>query len=111
INDNKLSDNDGFFNVVVTEFATGTKCAVPPPQPTPFILYGSSSSSQSAPAPKPQLPCAGKTPDGRMQGFQFQAVCAGTLQRVFPAEACTRADALAQAQAFARADGCILTGN
>jgi hypothetical protein len=46
-----------------------------------------------------------------MQGFQFPAVCAGTIQRVFPAEACTRADALAQAQAFAKADGCILTTN
>jgi hypothetical protein len=111
INDTKLSDNSGFFNIIITEFVTGTKCGVPPPPPTAGVMYGSSSSSHSAPAPQPALPCAGKTSDGRMQGFQFPAVCAGTISRVFPIEACTRADALPQAQAFARADGCILTSN
>ena len=110
INDNKLSDNSGFFNVIVTEYATSTHCGVPPPPPTASIAYARSSPSQSTPAPQPLLPCAGKTADGRMQGFQFPAVCAGSIQRVFPAEACTRADALAQAQAFAKADGCILRG-
>ena len=111
INDTKLGDNSGFFNVIITEYVTGTKCGVPPPPPTAGIGYARSSPSQSAPPPPPPLPCAGKTSNGRMQGFQFPAVCAGTISRVFPIEACTRADALTQAQAFAKADGCILTSN
>ncbi len=114
INDNKLSDNTGFFNVIVTELAPSTKCAVPPPPPPTYIAYGSSSGSSTKTKPTPPaLPCAGKTPDGRMQSFQFPLYCGSNFSRNIPIEACTRAEALPQAQAFARSSGpnCYLTSN
>lgn len=55
-------------------------------------------------------PCAGKTPDGQRQSFQFPLYCGGSFSRNIPVEACTRAEALAEAQTFAKSSppNCVL---
>jgi hypothetical protein len=112
INDNKLSDNSGLFNVVLTQTVLGTKCAVPPLPASVGIGFSSSSSSTShAPMHTTAGPCAGTTSDGRMLSFQFPVTCPTPLPKTIPVEACTRAAAITQAQALARADGCALTTN
>ena len=114
INDNNLSDNSGLFIVTLTEYAPAPSCCnVVPPGGGAVILYSSpaSSSSSTKSSNTSHPPCAGKSPNGQYQSFQFQMVCAGNIQRQIPVEACTRADAVQQAQAFAREDMCILTGN
>ena len=110
INDNRLNDNTGLFNVLLTEYVTGARCGVPP-QPPP-LSGGSFRSGTSGGTPHVSSgPCGSQTPNGQMQSFQFPAVCPGPSTRVFPAQACTRAEALTQAQAFARSDSCSLTSN
>ncbi len=113
INDNKLSDNSGAFLVTVTEFALGTKCCPKLPPPPMGGGFGSSTSGGSQPSPQPHLPCAGKTPDGRYQSFQFPMYCGSSFSRNIPVEACTRADAYTQAQALVKSEGinCYLTSN
>ena len=104
INDNKLSDNTGAFLATITEVAIGTKCcSAATSQPNPMI-FGRSSSSTAAskpPSSAQNLPCAGKTPDGRRQSFQFPLYCSGNFSRNIPVEACTRAEALTEAQLLA----------
>ncbi len=107
INDTKLSDNSGFFNVVITELAPGTKCESPPAS-QPMPMYARSGSSSGGTPAGPKLPCPGITPDGRMLSFQFQMLCPGNVSRNLPEQACTRQDALTQAAAMARSDQCIL---
>jgi hypothetical protein len=113
VNDNKLSDNTGSFNVVVTEYVMGTSCGAPsqPPPAAAYYRSGASSVTSSGTSHAPSGPCPGVTPDGKMQSFQFSMVCPGPYTRVIPAQACTRSDALTQAQTFARADNCSLTTN
>src|SRR5262249_39981453 len=108
INDTKLSDNDGAHVVTITEFKLGpTTCVKPAPVTQNFFGgWYMTSSSKSSPSKSggsaPPLPCAGKTPDGRKQSFQFALYCGGLFSRYIPVEACTRAEAPPQAQAFAR---------
>ncbi len=110
INDNKLGDNTGLFNVVLTEFVMGTRCGVPPQPPPP--MGGSYRPGTSSGTPQVSSgPCGSQTPNGQMQSFQFSAICPGLYTRVFPAQACTRESALTQAQALARSDNCSLTTN
>lgn len=112
INDNKLSDNSGLFNVILTPTVLGTKCALPQSPPNADIGYATSSTSSSHTLPRTTSgPCAGSTPDGRTLSFQFPVRCPTPLSKMVPVQACTRAAAITQAQALARADGCILTTN
>jgi hypothetical protein len=117
INDNKLNDNTGSFTVTIAEIALIDQCVDRPPvQTTPpryfggAVMQGSSGKQPSKPLSGSNLPCAGKTSDGRKQGFQFPLYCSGTLQRYIPVEACTRAEALAEAQALAKTTppNCVL---
>jgi len=117
INDTKLSDNNGAHIVTVSEFKLGpTTCVADNPvTPVPsFVgLYKAGTTTKRPPSggkTQPYQPCAGKTPDGQKQSFQFPLYCSGTFSRHIPVEACTRAEALAEAQTFAgsAALGCVL---
>jgi hypothetical protein len=116
INDTKLSDNDGAHVVTITELRLGpTTCRASTPAPAwPMVGMRVTSPSNSTPpnsgGSAANLPCAGKTPDGRRQAFQFALYCGGLFSRNIPVEACTRAEALPEAQAFARSapSNCVL---
>jgi hypothetical protein len=117
INDTKLSDNNGAHVVTITEFKLGpTSCVTPPPTASQPWFGGGymASSSRTSPAKSggsaPSLPCAGKTPDGRKQSYQFALYCGGLFSRYIPVEACSRSEALPEAQAFARSapPNCVL---
>jgi len=117
INDTKLSDNDGAHVVTITEFRLGpTTCVTPAPAPTTSMWFGratagtTKTSQPKAGGSGASLPCAGKTPDGRRQSFQFALYCGGLFNRYIPVEACTRAEALPEAQSFARSapPNCVL---
>jgi hypothetical protein len=104
INDNNLGNNTGSFAVTVTEVAVGTKCCVSAAPVSGFYGLFKASPSQRAPRPTStsNQPCAGRTPDGQKQSFQFPLYCSSTFNRYIPVEACTRAEALAEAQAHAK---------
>jgi len=109
INDTKLDDNDGFFNVVVVEQGPITKCeTVAPPQPGP--LYGSvgTSTTTSHSQPTNHPPCAGITPNGMMQDFNFSMVCPGQIIMRFSESSCTASAARGMAAAQAKSDNCLL---
>jgi hypothetical protein len=113
INDTKLSDNSGAFAVTLTEFAVGTTCCTPQPPATgsrPSFL-GSSSAVKAPASGGAKLPCAGKTPNGLRQSFQFQYHCEGGFRGTIPVEACGYAEARSEAQALATGKGvnCALT--
>lgn len=112
INDTKLSDNSGSHTVTIIEYRLGpTSCVAPTPGPAPMFLgkTGTKRPPSSGGGAK-FLPCAGKTPDGQRQSFQFPLYCSGTFSRHIPVEACTRSEALAEAQTFARSapPNCVL---
>ena len=110
INDNKLDDNSGGFVVTITELALTERCeaAAPARTATPYLFKpGQPAGSRVSGT---TLPCAGRTADGRAQSFQFPLYCGGSFSRHIPVEACTRAEALAEAQALARSQppNCVL---
>jgi hypothetical protein len=114
INDTKLTDNAGAHVVTITEFKLGpTSCRpIATTVPGPVFL-GSAGVSKTRPptgGSAMALPCAGKTQDGRRQSFQFPLYCGGLYSRHIPVEACTRAEALAEAQTFAKSapPNCVL---
>ncbi len=115
INDTKLSDNAGSHTVTISEFRLGpTSCVTPAPAapgPGPFLgKVGRPTKRPPSGGGSPFLPCAGKTPDGQRQSFQFPLYCGGYFSRHIPVEACTRAEAVAEAQTFARSapPNCVL---
>jgi len=113
INDTKLSDNAGAHVVTIVEYKQGPISCVTPAPPSSvkyYTLGGKLGVSKSKPTSSGggsagssgTLPCAGKTPGGRKQSFQFALYCGGLFNRYIPVEACTRAEALPEAQSFAR---------
>lgn len=106
INDQKLSDNSGMFVVTLTELKIVEECVVAPPPSgyMPSMPGGRASTDKSRLRPSPpglKVPCAGQTADGRRVAFQFPLYCGGNFSRNIPVEACTRAEALTEARAFA----------
>jgi hypothetical protein len=113
INDNRLNDNAGVFIVNVTELQPVMGCRVPPSPPTKgftgAVAYGKPGAARPSSSGGSAGRCAGRTPDGQPQSFQFPLYCSGTFQRNIPVEACTRAEALAEAQGYVpREANCVL---
>lgn len=115
INDTKLNDNNGAFVVTLVQVAITEQCKPYVPVQAGPPMIGRAGTVKGRPAGgggggSAQLPCDGKTPDGQRQVFQFPLYCGGTFSRNIPIEACTRAEALPEAQAFARSSppNCVL---
>lgn len=116
INDTRLNDNSGAFVVTMTELSVTQTCVANTPI---SIAPGFNAIGRAGKPSSPKggggggaanLPCEGKTADGQRQVFQFPLYCGGNFSRNIPIEACTRAEALPQAQAFARSapPNCVL---
>lgn len=101
VNDNRPNDNTGSFIVTIVELGSSPACC--PNQNTPAYIPEAwvKTGKVKPPTKKPATtPCAGKTPDGKQQGFSFDVYCFSSYSRTIPIEACTREEALQLAMTF-----------